>query len=94
MVKAMNSNRISKLCSDKIKLIKYLSSIGLMKYFEGTCDACKVGVIKLQKDASYKNDKRVWRCGSSYCRKNISIRRGSLFAHSNLKLRVIKLLNV
>ena len=46
------------MCANKETFHPYLIQHEVITTYDGICDACKIGYMSLQEDASYKKDKK------------------------------------
>ena len=68
-------------------LAQWLWCNGLFGDFtDEDCVKCNYGKMRLVKDASYSKDKACWRCSNRQCNSKVSIRSGTWFESSQLRL--------
>ena len=79
-----------RLIDNKENLWNFLFETGLLGWWQDdACSKCTKGKIRLRKDNSYPRDGGCWRCTNKECGWKFSLRSGSWFSKSKLRLEQI-----
>jgi len=86
--KPLNLREVYDITSSNARLLDFLRTNNVLFTFDGRCDRCAYGQLRLVQDSSAA-DGLVWRCTNRRCNYKLSVRKHSFFSSSKLPLSTI-----
>ena len=86
--KPLDFSKVYEITSSNARLLDFLRINNLLFSFDGLCDRCAYGLLRLVQDSSAADGLK-WRCTNRRCNYKLSLRKLSFFSSSKLPLSTI-----